>query len=64
MIVTKENTMLSREEYRGLADKVAEKVAETMPDGAHPILLLATAVNTAQVLKYMEAELFGEEEKK
>ena len=64
MIITKENTMLSREEYRGLMDKVAKKVAETMPDDMNPLLLLTTALNTSIALRYMEEELFGKEEKK
>ena len=63
MIRTNENTMLTREEYRELVEKVAKKVADKLPEDANPLLVITTAVDTAIALKIMEEELFGEEEK-
>lgn len=63
MIRTNENTMLTRAEYRELADKVFKKLKDLLPDDANPIMLLSTTIDTALALKTMEEELFGEEEK-
>lgn len=63
MIRTNENTMLTRAEYRELAEKVSKKIIDKLPDDANPLMLLSTTIDLAIALKAMEEELFGEEEK-
>ena len=62
MIRSGNNTMLTREEYRELVEKVAKKVADKLPEDANPLMAIATAVDTILALKIMEEELFAEEE--
>jgi hypothetical protein len=63
MIRTNENTMLTRAEYRELAEKVTKEIIDKLPDDANPLMLLSTTIDLAIALKAMEKELFGEEEK-
>ena len=63
MIRTNENTMLTRAEYRELAEKVSKKIIYKLPDDANPLMLLSTTIDLAMALKAMENELSGEEEK-
>ena len=63
MIRTNENTMLTREEYRELAEKVGMKIADKLPDNVNPFMAISTAIDVTLALNYMEEELFGEEEK-
>lgn len=63
MIRTNENTMVTRAEYRELAEKVSKKIIDKLPDDANPLMLLSTTIDLAIALKSMEEELFGEEEK-
>jgi hypothetical protein len=63
MIRTNENTMLTREEYKELAEKVGMKIADKLPDNVNPFMVISTAIDVTLALKFMEEELFGEEEK-
>ena len=61
MIRSANNVMLTRAEYRELAEKVSQKIIDELPDDANPLMLLSTTVDLTIALTGMENELFGEE---